>query len=183
MVRVDPGALRSTRPIDLGCAAASWQTVNYKDVVNTLTASMLAGKEISDGLVTRTTSQAIFTDMRVGSDSEGGPVFVESGAVLGISAIDDDKEKRGRWNEVWVVPAERACGVVATAIKTIADATPPLGTRLPLEPAAPPFNWRRAQVQGQRRPCPRRLRHHAATRAGEDTKGRRVARRPTGKAQ
>ena len=137
VVRVDPGAVSAMRAIDLGCAAASWPTVNFKDVINTITASMLAGKEVSDGLVTRTTSQAVFSDMRVGSDSEGGPVFAESGALLGISAIDDDKDNRGRWNEVWVVPAERACGVVATAIKKIADATAPTGTRLPLEPATP----------------------------------------------
>ena len=137
VVRTDPSAVSSARAIDLGCAAASWQAVNYKDVVNTITASMLAGKEISDGIVTRTTSQAIFTDMRVGSDSEGGPVFAETGAVLGIGAIDDDKEKRGRWSDVWVVPAERACGVVAAAVKMIAGVTPPSGTRLPLEPATP----------------------------------------------
>jgi hypothetical protein len=137
VVRVDPDAVRSARAIDLGCGATSWQTVNYKDVVNTITASMLAGKEISDGRVTRTTSQAIFTDMRVGSDSEGGPVFAESGAVLGIGAIDDDKEKRGRWNDVWVVPAERACGVVAVAVEKISGITPPGGTRLPLEPSTP----------------------------------------------
>ena len=137
VIRVDPGALGSARAIDLGCAAASWPTVNYKDVLNTITASMLTRKEISDGLVTRTTSQAIFSDMRIGSDSEGGPVFAESGTLLGISAIDDDKEHRGRWSEAWVVPAERACGVVGTAIKKIADVAPPAATRLPLEPAAP----------------------------------------------
>ena len=39
-------------------------------------------RRVSDGLVTRTTSQAIFSDLRVGSDSEGGPVFAESGALL-----------------------------------------------------------------------------------------------------
>jgi S1-C subfamily serine protease len=137
VVRVDPETVSRVRAVDLGCAAASWQTVNYKDVINTITASMLAGKEVSDGLVTRTTSQAIFSDMRVGSDSEGGPVFAESGALLGISAIDDDKDNRSRWNEVWVVPAERACGVIATAIKKIADVAPPVGTRLPLEPTTP----------------------------------------------
>ena len=158
VVWIDPEARRVRRaPIDLGCAAASWPTVNYKDVVNTITASMLAGKEICDGLVTRTTSQAIFSDMRIGSDSEGGPVFAESGALFGISAIDDDKENRSRWSEAWVVPAERACGVVATAIKKIADATPPLGTRLPLEPAAPAvqLGHGRSAPRHNRRPCPR----------------------------
>ena len=56
--------------------------------------------------------------MRIGSDSEGGPVFAESGALLGISAIDETRRPR-RWNEAWVVPAERACGVFAAAVKKI----------------------------------------------------------------
>ena len=93
--------LGSTRAIDIGCAAGSFPTVNYKDTVTTITASMFAGKEVSDGPVTRTTTQAIFSDMRIGSDSAGGPVFAQSGAVLGISAIDDKEER---------APMERGLG-------------------------------------------------------------------------
>lgn len=133
VVWIDPQALRSTRAIDTGCAAGSRTEVSYKDIVTTITASMFAGKEVSDGAVSRVTTQAIFAEMRIGSDSEGGPVFAQSGALLGISAVEDQESVR-RWSDdVWVVPAERACEVIATAVKKIADAMPPPGTRLPLE--------------------------------------------------
>ena len=133
VVWIDPKALESTRAIDTGCAAASPATVSYQAVVSTITASMLANKEVSDGAVSRVTTQAIFSDMRIGSDSEGGPVFAESGALLGISAIDDKEDVR-RWNEAWVVPAERACAVLATAVAKTVGATPPPATALPLDP-------------------------------------------------
>jgi hypothetical protein len=136
VVWIDPQVTTSTRAIDAGCAHGSRPAPNYKDVVTTITASMLTAKEASDGIVTRTTTQAIFSDLRIGSDSEGGPVFAESGVLLGISSIDDDKENRARWSDAWVVPAERACGVIATALKKIADTPPPAGTRLPLERVA-----------------------------------------------
>lgn len=134
VVWVDPEALRSTRAIEPGCEAGSFPRANYKDPVATITSSMFTGKEITDGIVTASTMQAIFSDMRVGSDSAGGPVFAQSGALLGISAIDDKGDAR-RWNEAWVVPAERACGVIAMALKKIEGAAPPPGVRLPIEPA------------------------------------------------
>ena len=136
VVWIDPQALRSTRAIDAGCASGARTEVGYKDVVTTITASMFAGKEVSDGAVSRVTAQAIFAEMRIGSDSAGGPVFAQSGTLLGISAIEDQESAR-RWSDdVWVVPAERACDVIATAVKKIANATPPPATRLPLEAAA-----------------------------------------------
>ena len=134
VVWVDPETLQSTRAIEPGCAAGSFPRSNYKDQVATITASMFAGKEVTDGIVTASTTQAIFSDMRVGSDSAGGPVFAQSGAFLGISAIDDKGDAR-RWNEAWVVPAERVCGVIAAAVKKTTGAAPPRGVRLPMEPA------------------------------------------------
>jgi S1-C subfamily serine protease len=136
VIWIDPQTLRSTRAVEIGCTAGSFPTVAYKDTVTTITASMFAGKEVSDGVVSRVTTQAIFADVRIGSDSEGGPVFAESGALLGISAIDDKGDGR-RWQEAWVVPAERACGVIAAAVKKTAGASPPPAARLPIEPIAP----------------------------------------------
>lgn len=136
IVWINPEALKSTRALHFECAAASRPEVNYKDIVSTITASMFANKEMSDGIVTRTTAQAIFSDMRIGSDSEGGPVFEESGALVGISAIDPRAEAQ-RWNEAWVVPAQHACKVLAAAVTRTAAALPPPGTRLPLDPTAP----------------------------------------------
>jgi hypothetical protein len=136
VVWVNPQALVSTRAVDLGCARTAAVEVNFKDVITTITASMFANKEAEDGVVTRKTSQAIFSDMRIGDDSAGGPVFAESGALLGISAIDDDRENPRRWNDAWVVPVERACTTVASARTKIAATNPPAATRLPLETPA-----------------------------------------------
>lgn len=133
-VWVDPKALPSARAIDPSCSTTR-PAANYKDVITTITASALAAKEMSDGAVSDVTEKALFSDLRIGSDSEGGPVFAESGALLGISAIDD-KEDRQRWDDAWVVPAERVCAVIATAVTKMAGATPPVATRLPLEPFA-----------------------------------------------
>jgi S1-C subfamily serine protease len=137
VVWVNPQVLTSIRAIDLGCARESAVEAGYKDRITTITASMFANKEAADGVVTRKTSQAIFSDMRIGDDSEGGPVFAESGELLGISAIDDDRENPRRWNEAWVVPVEHACRTLASGIKKVADALPPAATRLPIEPVVP----------------------------------------------
>ena len=142
VVWIDPKTLSSTRAIDLGCTNGSKPQARYKDTITTITASMLANKEVADGAVKSVTSQAIFSDLRIGSDSEGGPVFAESGALLGISAIDAREDVR-RWNEAWVVPAERACVVIAAAMTKTAGAAPPPASRLPIEPipiAVPPQN-------------------------------------------
>ena len=95
---------------------------------------MFANKEMSHGIVTRATAQALFSDMRIGSDSEGGPVFAESGALVGISAIDSREEVR-RWNEAWVVPAEHTCNVLAAAVKKAAGAN--RAAHVPLVPSGP----------------------------------------------
>jgi hypothetical protein len=137
IVWINPAILASTRGFDLGCAAAARPAVAYKDVVTTITASMFANKEVSDGMVTRPTMQGIFSTLRIGGDSEGGPVFTGSGELLGISAIEDDREDRRRWNDAWIVPAERACQLVTIAIARTATAAAPPATRLPLEPQAP----------------------------------------------
>jgi hypothetical protein len=136
VVWIDPGTIQSTRAIDPGCAGGSFTVPAYKDVVTAITASMFGGKEVSDGAVTRVTAQAIFSDVRIGSDSAGGPVFAQSGALAGISAIDDKQDVR-RWNDAWVVPIERACGTIAAALQKTTGVTPPPATRLPLEPIVP----------------------------------------------
>lgn len=135
VVWIDPETIRSTRAIDPGCAGGSFTVPAYKDIITTITASMSGGKEVSDGAVTRVTAQAIFSEVRIGSDSAGGPVFAQSGALAGIGAIDDKQDVR-RWNEAWVIPVERACGAIATALQKTTGVTPPPATRLPLEPIA-----------------------------------------------
>jgi hypothetical protein len=135
VVWIDPQVLQSTRAIDPGCGRGSFPAPAFKDTFTAITASMFGAKEVSDGAVTRVTPQAIFSDVRIGSDSAGGPVFAENGTLAGISAIDDKQDAR-RWNEAWIVPAERACSAISTALQKTTGVTAPPATRLPLEPVS-----------------------------------------------
>lgn len=157
VVWVDPQTLQTIRAVNAGCAARSFPPVAFKDTVTTVTASMFTAKEVSDGSVNRVTTQAFFSDMRIGSDSAGGPVFAQSGAFVGISAIDDKGDVR-RWNEAWVVPAERACAAFAAAVEKTTGATPPPGTRLPLDPIVAPTPPITAKAAGSpAKPAPHTL--------------------------
>lgn len=129
-VRID-AQLMAAPPIAPGCAQARWPSVAYEQEIVAIAAPMLAEKDAIDGVALRATAQAIFLDMRLPHDSAGGPVFAESGQLLGISALNEDEDRRIR--EPWVVPVERMCEAFAGAEKRIAAAVAPRGTRLPVE--------------------------------------------------
>ncbi|HYE87373.1 MAG TPA: hypothetical protein VEA16_13520, partial [Vicinamibacterales bacterium] len=131
-VWVNPQAIARMKPIDLKCGTTARADVNYQDSVVTIAASVLGAKEVHDGQVTKVTPQAIFSNMRIGDDAAGGPVFAESGDLLGISSIDDPAERR-RWNDAWIVPVEQVCAKIADA-RAAMKGTPPADIRLPLDP-------------------------------------------------
>jgi S1-C subfamily serine protease len=131
-VWVNPEAVARMMPIDLRCSTAARPEVNYQDPVATIGTSVLAPKQVSDGRITKATPQAIFSDLRIGNDGAGGPVFTEAGHLLGISSIDDPGELR-RWNDGWIVPLERACKVVPGALAAMKGPAPS-DARLPIDP-------------------------------------------------
>jgi hypothetical protein len=82
--------------------------------------------------VTKATPQAIFTNMRIGDDTAGGPVFARSGELVGLTSIDDPGERR-RWNDAWIVPVTQVCAKLESALSGMKGA-PPDNTRLPIDP-------------------------------------------------
>jgi S1-C subfamily serine protease len=129
---VDPKAVASVRPLSLGCGQAARPTVEKGQEVFTLGSPMFGQKRLSGGLVSRLEARAIVSDLRVPRGSAGGPVFA-AGGVVGITSVVDEKDQRsGETSRV--VRAEEACEVVASAEKKMADAAPPAGTHLPVEP-------------------------------------------------
>jgi hypothetical protein len=93
---------------------------------------MFGSKRLSGGIVSRLEPRAIVSDLRVPRGSAGGPVFA-AGGVVGITSVVDDKDQRsGETSRV--VRADEACEVVAAAEKKMAEAAPPSGTHLPVEP-------------------------------------------------
>lgn len=135
IVRINPTVAATMTPIDPGCARREWTPVDYQQIVSTIATPLLSEKDLIDGPVSRVTPQAIFAELRIEPGSAGGPVFSESGELVGISALDEDAEGR-RASEPWIVPLEQACQTIAAAAKKIVGAAPPATTRLPIDPVA-----------------------------------------------
>jgi len=129
---VNPQAIAATPPVKGACADTPATPVSYKDVVTSIGVSVLTQKELADGRVTKVTPQAIFSDMRIGDDSAGGPVFAENGTLIGLTSIDDPADLR-RWNDAWIVPIEKVCAVKAAAIAKMTGPAPSAAQR-PVDP-------------------------------------------------
>jgi hypothetical protein len=133
IVRINPSVSSTMKAIDPGCGRTASAAVNYQQIITTITAALLSDKDLVDGPVNRVTPQAIFADLRLEHGSPGGPVFSDTGELIGISALDEDAEGR-RASEAWVVPLELACQTIAAASKNAAGPAP-ASTRLPIDPA------------------------------------------------
>ena len=134
IIRINPTVAATMTAIEPGCARHERTPVDYQQTVTTIAAPLLSEKDLIDGPVSRVTAQAIFADLRIEHGSAGGPVFSESGELVGISALDEDADGR-RAGEAWVVPLEQACQTIAVAANKAAAAAPPAPTRLPIDPA------------------------------------------------
>jgi S1-C subfamily serine protease len=135
VLRVDPKALASVRPVALGCAQAR-PAVSSGQSLYAIDTPFRAPKGMASGTVSRVEPHSIAADFRLSQGSAGGPVFAAGGAVVGITTAEDDRSAiRGVASRV--VRVDDACVVVAAAEKKMAGAAPPSGAHLPVEPARP----------------------------------------------
>lgn len=136
IVRVNPQAVSTLRPIEPGCGDRERPGAAFRDVVTALSAPMFGGKELADGEVQRVTAQAYFVDIHLSQDAGGSPVFTASGDLLGISGLEEAEYGSRRAREAFVVPVDQLCQTLAAAEKTI-TAAPPADARLPVESSRP----------------------------------------------
>jgi hypothetical protein len=127
---VNPSLVTSLRPLPLGCGQARPPVANGQ-VLSTIVADMTGQKRLSLGDVTGVGPRLILSDMRVGRESAGGPVFA-AGSLIGFSTVDD-RDADGR-SDARVVRIDQACEVMASVEKKMADAMPPDATHLALDP-------------------------------------------------
>jgi S1-C subfamily serine protease len=133
---IDPRVAASLRPVPLGCAQAAKPSVVSGQKLFTIGAPLREQNGMTSGTVNRVEPHAIVSDFILAAGSVGGPVFTAGGGVVGITSIADDKNESRRAASR-VVRIDAACDVVASAEKKMKDATPPDGTRLPVEPLRP----------------------------------------------
>lgn len=132
LIRIDPAVMAATRPVDAACGAAR-SAPAFNDALTAIASPMFAPRSLTGGQVTRTTAQALFSDMTLARDSAGSPVFGAGGELLGIGAIDERDAGSRRWTDSWVVPVGRLCDALAAVEQKLAEAPPP-STALPVDP-------------------------------------------------
>jgi len=135
ILRIDPAAAASVRPLQLGCAQPATPAVAEGQEIFTIGAPLRQQKGVTPGTATRVDAHRIDADFRLARGSAGGPVFTADGSLVGITLIADEKGDGGR-GESRVVRKADVCEVVAAAEQKIEKAAAPGGTHLPVEPAS-----------------------------------------------
>jgi S1-C subfamily serine protease len=132
---IDPATVASVRPVPLGCADAK-PSVTDGQKIFAIEAPLLQQKGTTTGTVSRLGAHAFVSDLAISSGGAGGPVFTAGGSVIGLTSVVDDQaaERRGSSR---VVRIDDVCEVISAAGQKMKNATPPDGTRLPVEPVRP----------------------------------------------
>jgi S1-C subfamily serine protease len=128
---IDPAVVASVRPVPLGCADAK-PSVTDGQKVFAIQAPLLQEKGPTSGTVSQLGAHAFVSDLALSSGGAGGPVFTPSGAVIGLTSVDERAtERRGSSR---VVRIDDVCEVVSAAEPKLKTVAAPDGTHLPVEP-------------------------------------------------
>jgi S1-C subfamily serine protease len=133
IIRIDPKALGSVRPVPLGCASVARPSPATGQEISVIGAPLRRFRDVAFGTISGVETHTIASDVILPIGSEGGPVFSAGGDVIGITSADETDE-RGR-GDARIVRVDDVCDVVAVAETT--DAASPDATHLPVEPARP----------------------------------------------
>ena len=136
ILRIDPAAAASVRPVQLGCAQPATPTVAEGQEIFTIGVPLRQQKGVTPGTATRVDAHRIDADFRLARGGAGGPVFTADGGVVGITLVGDEKGDGGRGASRVVRKAD-VCEVLAAAEQKIEKAAPPSGAHLPVEPPSP----------------------------------------------
>lgn len=154
---IDPAAARSSKPIPLGCGAATTPRaapLAAGQKLLAIGAPFRGDKELTPGDVIVADPHTSVADFRLALGSTGGPVFFRTGVVAGVSSFVDSQEpgkdvERGR-SDARVVSVDDVCVAVASAKTAMQTAPPPSAAKLPVD-AARPFPAEVLEAQASRR--------------------------------
>jgi S1-C subfamily serine protease len=136
IVRIDPSAMASMRPVPLGCPRGSASAAVRGQEIFALAAPLRQQKDWTPGTVSRVDARTIAADLSLATGGTGGPVFTASGDLVGITTLPDERDEPRRGSSR-VVRIDGACELVAAAAKKAKEAPAPSGAHLPVEPAEP----------------------------------------------
>jgi S1-C subfamily serine protease len=135
VVWVSPDVTTGRRPVPFDCPPPQAPAATADDEFVAMAAELGRPVDVRWGQVTAVRPRTLETDLSLSFGGAGGPVFDDAGAVLGLTAMRVDPQRR--WGDVEIIPTAQVCEVVTAARSRMTDATPPEATRLPVEPARP----------------------------------------------
>ena len=135
VIRINPTVMASVTPVPLACPPSSVTVARGEDVF-ALAAPLRQQKDWTPGTVERVDANAIASDLTLASGGTGGPVLTESGTIVGLTSFPGERDEPRR-GATRIVRIDRACEVVAAAVKKVKDTPAPSATHLPVEPAEP----------------------------------------------
>jgi len=130
---IDPKAAAAARPVKLGYSDGPVAPPEPQRVF-AINAPMLDDKHVTSGAVSRVTAHTILSDIRVDDESLGAPLFDAAGAVVGITAPEDQTSGGGA-GATRAVRIDDARTVIAAAQEKMGHVEAPSATLLPVEPA------------------------------------------------
>ena len=132
VIRIDPSALASTPPVPLGCGAPA-PALTERQEMFALGAPLREPKGAYSGRLGRVGPHALETDLDLPGGAAGGPAFTADGTFAGLTSIVDGSDERRP--DFRVVRTGDVCAAIASAGRAAANASPPSGAHLPVEPA------------------------------------------------
>ena len=91
---VDPKAAASVQPVPLGCGQAGEPAAGQK--VITIGSTRRQQKRMTSGTMSGRAAHLISSDLMIGPDSAGGPVFSVDGPLVGTDHAPAGRNRRGR---------------------------------------------------------------------------------------
>jgi hypothetical protein len=127
LVWIDPQAA-ALKPVPLGCGQAADAPVDRKVITIGSTRRQL--KRMTSGAMSGRAAHLIPSDLMIGADSAGGPVFSVSGPLMGLATrLPEEADADAR-----VVPVADVCALLTSSESKLKAGTAPPATPLPVEP-------------------------------------------------
>ena len=131
LVWIDPKAAATVQPVPVGCGQAGETPAGQR--VITIGSTRRQQKRMTSGTLSGRAAHLRSSDLMIGPDSAGGPVFSVDGPLVGLTTLLQEEVD----GDARVVPIADLCGLVASADAKVKAGAPPSGTALPVEPAQP----------------------------------------------
>jgi S1-C subfamily serine protease len=136
IVRIDPMVMAAVTPVPLGCSRSNATSIARDAEIFTIAAPLRQRKSWIPGTVSGAATRTFAADLRIATGGTGGPVFTESGDLVGMTTLPDERDDPGDYL-TRVVRIEAVCELLAAAATKATETSAPSGAHLPVEPLEP----------------------------------------------